>query len=293
MRILLFGRNGQVASALIDEAPKKNGSDSLHLIALGSKETDLLQQGAATKAIQHYQPEFVINAAAYTAVDQAEDEQEAARRLNEAAPLEMAQAAKTIGAEFIHLSTDYVFDGEQLTPYAENDTVNPLNIYGQTKLAGERAVMKANSNAIILRTSWVFSEFGGNFVKTMLRLGATRNDLNIVDDQIGGPTAARDIASAILTIVSKLKGGATGHGVYHYQGAPTVSWADFARSIFEASKLDVKITGIPSSAYPTPARRPQNTILNCARIAHDFGLSQPDWRIRLAQTVAALKTSTR
>ncbi|GJL93708.1 MAG: NAD(P)-dependent oxidoreductase [Hyphococcus sp.] len=292
MRTLLFGRNGQVASALIDEAYKNNVSDSFHLIALGSKETDLLQHGAAADAIQHHQPDFVINATAYTAVDKAENEREAARQLNETAPFEMAQAAKTIGAKFIHLSTDYVFDGKQLAPYSENDTVNPLNIYGRTKLAGERAVMEADSSAIILRTSWVFSEFSRNFVKTMLSLAETRNDLNIVDDQIGGPTSARDIASAILTIVSKVKNGASGRGVYHYQGAPSVSWADFARSIFEASKLDVKITGIPTCAYPTPAQRPQNTILNCARIAHDFGLPQPDWRIRLDQTVKALKTST-
>lgn len=283
MRILLFGCNGQVARCVREEAGAAH-----EVTALGSEEADLMQSGAATTAITANQPDMVINAAAYTAVDRAEDEKDAAMRLNKNAAAEMARTAKVVGAPFIHISTDYVFDGHSDAPYREGDPTNPLNIYGASKLAGERAVLAENDSAIVIRTSWVFSEFGGNFVKTMLRLAGERDALNIVDDQIGGPTAARDIARALLTIAEKKHRGAPGEGVYHYQGTPGVSWAGFASKIFDIAGNAVTVTPIATKEFPTPATRPLRTILDCARIERDFGVAQPDWRIALRQVIEAL-----
>ena len=284
MRILIFGENGQVARALKDEA------EGVHEVAaLGRAQADLTAAGAAARAIKAQKPDVVLNAAAYTAVDKAETEREAARRLNAHAVQEMAQAAKETGAHFIHLSTDYVFDGAADAPYKEDDAPGPLNIYGETKLEGERAALETNDQCVIVRTSWVFSEYGANFVKTMLRLGAERNALNIVDDQVGGPTAARDIARALLVIAGKKHRGAPGDGLYHFQSAPATSWADFARKIFELSGQDVEVSAIPTKDYPTPAQRPLRTVLDCARIERDFGVAQPDWRASLRQALGALK----
>ncbi|MEO1252996.1 MAG: dTDP-4-dehydrorhamnose reductase [Pseudomonadota bacterium] len=281
MKLLVFGKNGQVARCLRDEA---SGVD---LVALGSSDVDLMNPGAGRDAVLTHRPHFVVNAAAYTGVDQAETEKEAARRLNADAPGELASAAAETGARFIHLSTDYVFNGEADAPYAEEHQTAPLNAYGATKLAGETAVMAAAPDAVILRTSWVVSEYGRNFAKTMLRLARDKHALRIVGDQIGGPTPARDIARALLTIMGKLSRGAPGSGLYHYQGAPAVSWAQFATAIFEAAGLSVEVETISTADYPTPARRPLYTVLNCGRIERHFGLGQPDWRVRLQQLVAS------
>ncbi|MEO1242847.1 MAG: dTDP-4-dehydrorhamnose reductase [Pseudomonadota bacterium] len=283
MRILLFGCNGQVARCIREEARGAH-----EVTALGSAEADLMQPGAATTAITANKPDVVINAAAYTAVDQAEDEKDAAMRLNKDAAAEMARTARVVGAPFIHISTDYVFYGQSDAPHREDDQTNPLNIYGASKLAGEQAVLAENDSAIVIRTSWVFSEFGGNFVKTMLRLAGERDALNIVDDQIGGPTAARDIARALLTIAEKKHRGAPGEGVYHYQGTPAVSWAGFASKIFDTAGKTVAVRPIVTKDFPTPAPRPLRTILDCARIERDFGVAQPDWRIALRQVIETL-----
>ena len=283
MRILLFGKNGQVARALRDEA---NAAD---LIALGSDDCDLIASGAGADAIREAKADIVVNAAAYTAVDMAESEPGAARRLNAEAPAELAAAAKASGARFIHLSTDYVFDGEREEgAYSEDDAPGPLNVYGATKRDGEIAVLDQAPDSIVIRTSWVFSEYGGNFVKSMLRLGAERETLSVVHDQVGSPTAARDIARAVLTVAGKVHRGAPGAGIYHFQGAPAVSWAVFAEKIFEIAGVDVAIRKIPSGDYPAPARRPPRTVLDCARIERDFGIGQPDWRASLRQVLAAL-----
>ncbi|MEM9619396.1 MAG: dTDP-4-dehydrorhamnose reductase [Pseudomonadota bacterium] len=283
MRILLFGYNGQVARCVREEARAAHD-----VTALGSEEVDLMQPRAAETAIAVNQPDIVINAAAYTAVDRAEEEKDAAMRLNKDAATEMARAARVVGAPFIHISTDYVFDGRNDAPYREDDPTSPLNIYGASKLNGEQEVLAENDNAIVIRTSWVFSEFGGNFVKTMLRLAGERDALNIVDDQIGGPTAARDIARTLLTIAEKKHRGAPGEGVYHYQGTPAVSWADFASKIFDIADKTVAVAPIATTEFPTPAARPLRTILDCARIERDFGVAQPDWRISLRQVIEAL-----
>jgi dTDP-4-dehydrorhamnose reductase len=281
MRIVVFGRNGQVARCLREEA-----GDGL--VVLGRDEADLMQAGAAQKAITAHQPDIVINAAAYTAVDRAEEEQDAAAQVNAHAPGEMALSAKAAGAQFIHLSSDYIFDGKSEAPYTEADAANPLNVYGQTKLAGEQAVLSAYTQAIIMRTSWVFSEFGDNFVKTMLRLGAERDCLSIVADQIGGPTPARDIAKTLLAIAAKKHRGAPGEGIYHYQGSPTVSWAQFSSKIFDYAELSVAVAPIATAQYPTLATRPLNTHLNCGKIERDFGVAMPDWRVRLRQIIDTL-----
>ena len=285
MRILLFGCNGQVARCIKDAASEKD-----EVIALGSTNGgDLHSAGIADAAINAHRPDCVINAAAYTAVDRAENENDIAMRLNAAAVAEIAQSTKHNGIPFLHISTDYVFDGNQDDPYKESDPTNPLNVYGASKLAGEVAALENNKATVILRTSWVFSEYGTNFVKTMLRLATEHDALSIVDDQIGGPTSAHDIAHAVLSIAQKRHRGAAGDGIYHFQGAPAASWADFARKIFEFSESKTTVTPIPSAQFPTPAARPLRTVLDCARLTRDFGISQPDWRPALRQVIEALQ----
>ena len=284
MRILLFGRNGQVARAFQEEA-----SGAHEVIALGRAQADLMEKGAAQSAIKKHAPDIIINAAAYTAVDKAEEEKETAAQLNTAAAEEIATGARNFGGHLIHISTDYVFDGEKTEPYLEDDATHPLSVYGKTKCDGEAAVLKTSPEAIIIRTSWVFSEYGQNFLKTMLRLAGDRDALNIVDDQIGGPTAARDIARAALIIAGKKHRGARGAGIYHFQGSPAVSWAAFAAKIFEIAGADIAVNPIATTQYPTAAQRPVNTVLDCAKMERDFGVAQPDWRASLRQAVAALE----
>ncbi len=284
MRMLVFGKNGQVARALKDA-----GGETV--TALGREDTDLMTPGAAREAIAAHKPDLVINAAAYTAVDKAEEDEAAARRLNAAAPAEMAEAAQTAGIPFLHLSTDYVFDGASEERLGEDAETAPLNVYGATKREGEIAVAAAHGQAVIIRTSWVFSEYGGNFVKTMLRLSESRAELSIVADQIGGPTAAGDIAKALLAIAGKKHRGAPGAGLYHFQGAPAVSWASFAEKIFEIAGRDVKVSHIKTEDYPTLAQRPLNTVLDCAKIEREFGIGQPDWRESLRRVIGLLKSA--
>ena len=276
--ILVFGKQGQVATELALQA---------EVTALGRAECDLMQPGMAAQAIAKHAPDLVINAAAWTAVDKAEDEEPAALRLNAGAPGEMAEACARLGIPLAHVSTDYVFDGSGSAPWAEDAPVAPLGAYGCSKLAGEEAVRAAGGPHIILRTAWVFSAHGSNFVKTMLRLAETRDHLTVVADQLGGPTPAADIAATLLRLGAALQGGQAG-GTYHYAGAPHVSWADFAREIFAQSGKPVLVEDIPSSAYPTPARRPLNSRLDCRRIETDFGIPAPDWKAGLARVLAAL-----
>ena len=208
-------------------------------------------------------------------------EPDAAAALNARAPAVMAEAAAARGIPFVHVSTDYVFDGSGDAPRAPGVVPRPLNVYGATKQDGEEAVRAAGGPHAILRTSWVFSAHGANFVKTMLRLGAERDALSIVSDQIGGPTPARAIAEACLEIAAQLSDNTELSGTYHFSGAPDVSWADFARAIFEAAGLDCTVTDIPTSDYPTPAARPLNSRLDCAATAEAFGIGRPDWRAHL------------
>ncbi|MEL7097606.1 MAG: dTDP-4-dehydrorhamnose reductase [Pseudomonadota bacterium] len=272
MKLLVFGKTGQVATELQRRAPEA--------AFLGRAEADLSDPAACAAAIHARAPDAVINAAAYTAVDRAEEEEALAHRINADAPGAMAKAAAEVGAAFLHISTDYVFDGSGDEARAESAPTAPLNAYGRTKLAGELAVRAAHPNALILRTSWVVSAHGQNFIKTMLRLSETRDTLTIVADQIGGPTPAGAIAEALIRCASAMQDGAQG-GTYHFAGAPHTSWADFARAIFAAAGRDVTVTDIPTTGYPTPATRPLNSRLDCTAITRDFGIKAPDWRAAL------------
>lgn len=275
---LVFGRSGQLALELQRQAD---------LQALGRDAADLSDPAACAAAIRSHAPRMVINAAAYTAVDAAESDEQAAHVINAEAPGAMARACADLGIPFLHVSTDYVFDGSGSRPWRETDPVAPLGAYGRTKLAGEEAVRAAGGAHAILRTSWVFSAHGQNFVKTMLRLAETRDALNIVSDQVGGPTPAADIAATLLRMawaMTKRQGG----GTYHYGGVPVVSWADFARDIFARAGRAVTVTDIPSSDYPTPAQRPLNSRLDGTALRRDFGIDPPDWREGLAQVLAEL-----
>lgn len=280
MTVLVFGQTGQVARELTRRAP-----DAVYL---GRAQADLADPAACAAAIRAHAPDVVINAAAWTAVDRAETEEDAALVVNGAAPGAMAQECAARGIPFLHVSTDYVFDGSGTAPWKPQDPVAPLGAYGRTKLAGEQAVRAAGGRHAILRTSWVFSAHGANFVKTMLRLGADRPALRVVADQIGGPTPASGIAEALLTMAHALRQGATG-GTWHYAGAPDTSWACFARETFACAGLAVAVEDIPTEAYPTPARRPLNSRLDCAALTADFGITRPDWRQALAEVVSELK----
>lgn len=280
MKVLVFGRTGQVATELQLQA---------EVTALDRNAADLSDPAACAAAIQAHHPDVVINAAAYTAVDRAEEEQALAQTINASAPGAMARACAELGIPFLHVSTDYVFDGSGMTPWGANGPIAPLSVYGRTKAAGEAAVRDARGQHIILRTSWVFSAHGNNFVKTMLRLSETHPTLSVVDDQIGGPTPARGIAASLLTMAQALKNGHSG-GTYHYAGAPATSWKCFARETFKAAGKDMTVTGIPTSDYPTAATRPLNSRLDCSTVTTDFGIIPPDWKTDLAQIVSELTT---
>lgn len=278
--LLVFGRTGQVATELARLAPDA--------VFLGRDLADLADPAACAAAIRASGARVVINAAAYTAVDRAESEPELARLVNADAPAAMASAAAELGLPFVHISTDYVFAGDGERPWVESDPTGPLGVYGATKLAGEQAILASGAQAAILRTSWVFSAHGANFVKTMLRLGAERPELRVVADQYGGPTPARAIAQACLIMADAMLEGSKG-GIYHFSGAPDTNWADFARAIMTAARLSCAITDITTADYPTPAARPENSRLDCSAIARDFGILRPDWQAGLADVLTELK----
>ncbi|GLO76526.1 NAD(P)-dependent oxidoreductase [Phaeobacter italicus] len=270
--ILVFGKTGQLAQ----ELAAYDG-----VTCLGRDQADLSHPAACAAAIRQAQPQAVINAAAYTAVDKAESEEALASVINGAAPGAMAAACAEAGIPFVTVSTDYVFDGSGDAPWQAGDATGPLNAYGCSKLAGEEAVRAAGGAYAILRTSWVVSAHGNNFVKTMLRLGRERDRLTIVADQIGAPTPARDIAAACLAMARQLAEDAGKSGTYHLQGAPETSWADVARAIFAEANITCQVEDIPTTAYPTPAARPLNSRLDCASLEQTFGILQPDWRLGL------------
>ena len=274
---LVFGKSGQVATELGQFAD---------VTCLGRDDCDLEIPEKCCAAILRSKPSAVINAAAYTAVDLAETEVEKAIRLNTDAPTEMAKCCAALDIPFVHISTDYVFDGSGDRPWRETDATAPLGVYGRTKRDGEIAVMAANPAAVILRTSWVFSQHGANFVKTMLRLGATRDTLSIVADQVGGPTPAHAIAQACHHIATHVDASKT--GIYHFAGVPHTTWADFARTIFADAQMQVSVTDITTADYPSGAQRPLNSRLDCSRIFAEFGIKEPEWQPALTRVLAAL-----
>lgn len=278
--ILVFGRTGQVARELARLVP-----DAVYL---GRDQADLSDPEACAAAIRAHNPRAVINAAAYTAVDRAEDQEALAAYINGAAPAAMARECAALDVPLVHISTDYVFDGAGTAPFAPDHPTAPLGAYGRTKLMGEQGVQAAGGTHAVLRTSWVFSCHGSNFVRTMLRLGAERDVLRVVADQIGGPTPARAIAHACISIATQLRDAPEKSGIYHFSGAPDTSWAGFAREIMERAGLDCRIEDIATSDYPTPAKRPLNSRLECSSLSM-FGLERPDWRQGLADVLTELK----
>lgn len=282
MRLLLIGRTGQVATEIIARVP-----DRFSVTSLGREAADLSDPEACARAVMDADVDAVINAAAWTAVDRAETEEDAATVVNAHAPSAMAQAAAARGLPFVHISTDYVFDGTGEHSWQPDDPTGPISAYGRSKLAGEVGVRAAGGPHAILRTSWVFSAHGSNFVKTMLRLGREREVLRVVGDQVGGPTSAASIADACLTIAEGLRGG-TASGTHHFAGTPAVSWADFATAIMDEAGLTCRVEAIPSADYPTPARRPTNSRLDGASLEAAFGIARPDWRHGLREVLADL-----
>jgi len=281
--ILVVGKNGQVARSL---AARKGEAPS-PLIFLGRDQADLSWPSQCAAAIEQRRPLAVINAAAWTAVDAAEESESDASVVNGESPGAMARTCAELAIPFLHVSSDYVFDGSGALPWAPAAPVAPLGAYGRSKALGEARIRESGAQAVVLRTSWVFSPFGANFVKTMLRLGAERESLSVVDDQIGGPTSARSIAGALLSLAEQMLVGRKG-GTYNFSGAPAVSWAAFAKTIMEQANLPCEIRPIPTTAYPTPAPRPLNSRLDCASILDDFGIEQPDWRMDLADVLESL-----
>ena len=277
--ILVFGQSGQVATELALQ-----GAD----LCLSRSTANFEVPGALAAAIALYRPDIVINAAAYTAVDRAEEEMDRAHQINGHAVAELAQACAGVNVPLVHLSTDYVFDGSGDIPWQVGDAPAPINVYGRSKLAGEDAVRGAGGPHAILRTSWVVSANGTNFVKTMLQLGAERDALNVVADQIGAPTSARDIAAACLNIARQLQNDSAKSGTYHYQSRPFASWADVARMTFAKAAVRCEVSDIPSAQYPTPAARPLNSRLDCGSLETVFAITPPDWHRALEDILTDL-----
>lgn len=280
MTVLVFGKTGQVAHELRARP---------QVMALGRNQVDLSDPGSCAAAIASYSPSAVINAAAYTAVDRAEEEPELAIAINGAAPAAMAHVCAERDIPFVQISTDYVFDGSGNAPWRPDDRTAPISAYGRSKLAGEKGVKEAGGPYAILRTSWVFSAHGHNFVKNMLRLGAERDQLCVVADQIGGPTPAAAIAQACLIITEQLARDPSKSGTYHFAGAPDASWADFAQAIFIETGKKMTVHPIPTSEYPTPAMRPLNSRLDCSATEDVFGIGRPDWQAALVAVLKQLK----
>lgn len=294
LRILVTGRDGQVGRELVRSLARLGD-----VIATGREDLDLTSDASIRRRVLGVRPALIVNAAAYTAVDRAENEPDLARRINADAVATLAAAAKEVGAAIIHYSTDYVFDGAKATPYSEDDATHPLSVYGKTKLAGELAVAASGIPYLILRTSWVYGTEGRNFLLTILRLATEKPELRIVDDQVGAPTWSRDIAIATATIAQHWQKGGFGSaraGVYHMAATGRTSWYGFAaeairlRSLSSSREKFARLVPIASAEYPTPAERPQNSQLNTGKLAHTFDCKLPDWKASLASCIDMLET---
>lgn len=287
--VLVTGANGQLGSelkSLIQNDQTSNTTkQTFHFTdrdTLDITDKKAIEDYCSSNAIS-----YIINAAAYTAVDKAEDDQDNADKVNHIAVKNLALTAKKQNISLIHISTDYVFDGKNYKPYTEADPTNPQSIYGATKLAGEEVMQETNpANSIIIRTSWVYSSYGANFVKTMLRLGKERDELGVIYDQVGTPTYAKDLAQTILDIIPQIKNDKV--EIYHYSNEGVLSWYDFAKEIMRMAKLECKINPIETKEYPTPAKRPHYSLLNKAKIKKEFGLIIPYWKDSLDECLQAL-----
>ena len=291
--ILVVGSAGQVARALATSAP----ADGVRVTVLGRPQLDLTDRASVDAAVSAIRPSLVINAAAYTAVDQAESDEAAAFALNASGAGFLAEAAARLSAPILHLSTDYVFNGEKSSPYVETDKVDPLGAYGRSKLAGEVAVAAANPRHLIFRTAWVYSPVGKNFIKTMLRVAETREELGVVNDQIGNPTSAAEIAAALWQITALVQSDTArfSSGLYNLTASGEATWAEFAEEIFRASASlggpVARVKRITTAEYPTPTRRPANSRLDGSKLSRDFGVKLPHWKTSTHACVQTLVTN--
>lgn len=283
-KILVFGKNGQVGQEIRNLVGQTDQSGKIWVFA-AREDVDLTDADSLARYLEAQTPDAIINASAYTAVDKAESDSDAAFAVNAKAPEVMAICAKKQGIPFIHISTDYVFDGMKSSPYVEDDAVNPLGVYGASKAEGEKAVMATGANAVILRTSWVYAVIGKSFLHTMLKFGQERDSMRVVNDQIGAPTNARDIAKTLLDVLDQMLAApqdTSKAGLYHMTARGYTSWHGFAAFIFEKAKAHGLKTphvldAIPASEYPTPAKRPSNSRLDCTKLEQVFGIVLPQW----------------
>lgn len=289
MKLLVTGAHGQLASKLAD----RNGSDGLTVLSAGRPDCDITDEASVRRVIAENSPDAVVNAAAYTAVDQAESEPELAFAVNRDGAGNVARASDEAGIPVIHVSTDYVFAGDKPEPYVEDDPTGPTGIYGQSKLEGEWQVAASNPRHLVFRTAWVFSDTGNNFVKTMLRLAADRDELGVVADQFGNPTDAADLADGIIVAARKLLApNFSEYGTYHLSGSGSTSWAGLARHAFSVSEAiggpSAEVRDITTAEYPTPAKRPANSRLSNEKFVRAFDWRMPDWHESCEKTVRAL-----
>jgi dTDP-4-dehydrorhamnose reductase len=276
MVVLVTGANGQLGQAI--QYIAKNYLN-LNFVFCNSTDLDISNKENCQAVFRKIKPDFCINAAAYTAVDKAELEQDKAELINVIGAKNLAETCKELDTKLIHISTDFVFDGSNNTPYTENQIPSPKGVYGQTKLDGERAIQNVFSNYYIIRTSWVYSQFGNNFMKTMLRLASERTSLSVVNDQIGTPTNAVDLADCLMTIISSQHPTPnTQNGIYHFSNEGQCSWYDFAKEIFEINQVNIDLIAIPTSEFPTPAERPKYSVLDKSKIKSTFGITIKNWQ---------------
>lgn len=282
-KILVIGAGGQLGQCLKIVAERRGIVD---IVFPAEQDANILDEGVLKALLAKEQPEFVVNCAAYTAVDKAEDDVELAKAINETGAGYLASACAANGAALVHVSTDFVFEGNNVKLLKEDDEAKPINVYGVTKLDGEKVVAAKLPAHFIIRTSWLYSEYANNFVKTMLKLGAERDELNIIADQVGTPTYAIDLANAIYDIIES---GQSSYGVYHYSNEGVTSWFDFATAIFDINKTQVKVNPIPGSAYPTRATRPPFSVMDKTKIKETFNIEIPYWRDSLMDCISKIK----
>lgn len=281
--VLVSGKNGQLGSELLS---MYMSYPQYKFIFLGKEELDLSSQTSIRSAFEQYRPHYFINCGAYTLVDKAETERDIAEKINGENVGYIAQLCRQYNTTLLHISTDYVFDGNNKHPYKTNNETNPVNFYGQTKLLGEELALKENDKTVIIRTAWVYSSFGKNFVKTMLRLMNERDEISVVNDQLGAPTYARNLAAAICDIVVSDR---KKYGVYHFTDSGVISWFDFAVEIKNLADLDCKINAIPTSEFPTPAKRPHYSVLDKSKIEQDYNVVPKDWKESLKECMQYLR----
>ena len=286
--VLVIGAHGQLASEI---SVLKDEFQDLKFYFTPSSETDISQMESVRSIIHHTSPHFIINCGAYTAVDKAESDENRAYQINETGAQNLASLCHENNIFLIHISTDFVFDGTKKSPYIEADPVHPISVYGASKLKGEEAIIKSQCNFTIIRTSWLYSHFGNNFVKTMMRLGAEKSEINVVSDQIGSPTYCRDLARFILTNLHKFS--SHNQEIYHFSNEGIASWYEFAEEIMKLNHFSCKVNPIPTSEYPTPASRPAYSVMDKTKVKSHFSYAIPHWKESLAQCIALIQASTK